>query len=46
MLTCDFRWQENWLPNFQRANGFVGIAAQSQRKIDIQAAGVKGSKSE
>lgn len=32
-------FRDNWLPNFQKQTGIVGIAAQSQRKIDIQAAG-------
>lgn len=31
----------HWLPTFQRASGIAGIAAQSQAKIDIQAATVK-----
>ena len=32
--------RENWLPKFlsSRNGGFAGIAKQSQRKIDIQAA--------
>lgn len=31
----------NWLPGFHRSNGVAGIAAQSQHKIDIQAASAR-----
>lgn len=35
-------FKENWLPNFRQSQGVVGIAAQSQAKIDIQTESVKG----
>ncbi|KAL3785772.1 hypothetical protein HJC23_007328 [Cyclotella cryptica] len=34
-------FRENWLPNQQRGNGWLGIAKSTQKKIDIQDQSVK-----
>ena len=41
-LPVAIHFRENWLPNFDsKAGGYAGkIAKQTQKKIDIQAAGV------
>jgi nucleoside-diphosphate-sugar epimerase len=37
-------FKAHWLPSFQRSHGLAGIAAQSQAKIDIQAASATADK--